>query len=61
MLPNAGQFAGTRPLEEADARTIFVSNVRSHSFFACLKKLATIYQPSYVDFLHTGSLCCNEG
>lgn len=37
MLPHTGQFAGTRPLEEADARTIFVSNVRSHSFAASVK------------------------
>lgn len=37
MLPCAGQFAATRPLEDADARTIFVSNVISHSFVASVK------------------------
>lgn len=49
MLPYAG-LAATHPLEDADARTIFVSNVISHSFVASVKICKELCSSPYVNF-----------
>ena len=56
----AGSYTVGRPLEDADSRTIFVSNVSADVHQAvALKDHSSLYPDNIFIALFTGSFCCN--
>jgi hypothetical protein len=59
---SAGSYTAGRPLEDADSRTIFVSNVSTDMHQAVAWKEYLLLYPDHIFIaVFTGSFCCDKG